>query len=132
MKVAVAVIIDDAGKILITRRPLKASHGGFWEFPGGKLEDNESLLSALKREINEEVGLEIIEADFLTQINHTYDQNHVELFVYCVHKFKGLAVCRESQMDMRWVGLADMASLQFPEANKQIIDLLQSSKMISA
>ena len=127
MKVAVAVIFDGAGQILITRRPLKASHGGFWEFPGGKLEENESPLSALKREISEEVGLEIFDAEFLTNISHTYDKKHVELFVYCVYKFEGSAVCRESQMDLRWVDLADMASFQFPEANEQIIDLLQTS-----
>ena len=132
VKVAVAVIFDGAGQVLITRRPLKASHGGFWEFPGGKLEDNESPLSALKREISEEVGLEILDADFLTNISHSYDKKDVELFVYCVYKFEGTAVCRESQMDMRWVDLADMVNFQFPEANELIINLLQSSKMVFA
>lgn len=131
MKVAVGVIIDNAGKILITRRPLEASHGGQWEFPGGKLEENESPLSALKREIREEVGLEIIDADFLTNIRHTYGLKNVELFVYCVSKFEGSARCRESQIDMRWINLAEMTNFQFPEANKKIIELLQTSKVTS-
>jgi 8-oxo-dGTP diphosphatase len=131
LKVAVGVIIDGAGQILVTRRPLEASHGGQWEFPGGKLEENESPMSALKREIREEVGLEIIDADFLTNIRHTYGLKNVELFVYCVYKFEGSARCCESQMDMRWVHLADMSSFQFPEANKKIIELLQTSKMVT-
>lgn len=128
MKVAVAVIFDGAGQILITRRSLEASHGGYWEFPGGKLEDDETALSALKREIKEEVGLDIIDAEFLTNIQYSYANKDVELFVYCVSNYEGLASCRESQMDMRWVTLSDISNFQFPAANKQIIDSLRSPR----
>ena len=124
VKVAVAVIFDGAGQILITRRPLNVSHGGFWEFPGGKLEENETPLSALKREIGEEVGLNIVQADFLTQIKHSYGTKDVELFVFFVTKYEGSPFCRESQMDMCWVSLDEINDLEFPEANQQIIDLL--------
>lgn len=131
MKVAVAVIIDSAGRILITRRSLKASHGGFWEFPGGKLEENEMPLSALKREISEEVGLDIIQAEFLIQIKHSYGTKDVELFVFCVNNYEGTALCRESQMDICWVSLEEITNFEFPEANKQIIDLLYSKIAIT-
>lgn len=60
MKVAVAIITNDQQEILVAQRPLHVPHGGRWEFPGGKLEANESAEDALVREIREEVNLEIL------------------------------------------------------------------------
>lgn len=128
MKVAIAVIIDGSGRILITRRPLHTSHGGQWEFPGGKLEDDETPPEALKREVMEEVGLEVVEADFLTIIEHSYGLKYVELFVYCVTEFHGTPSCCESQIDLRWIELSATHQFEFPEANKIIIDLLKRSR----
>ena len=127
MRVAVAVILDDKQRILITRRPLDAPHGGMWEFPGGKLEDDETPLAALEREVKEEVGLNVISADFLGQINHTYAHHSVILLVYGVHTFHGHAVCCEKQMDLKWVGMENLDDYEFPEANQQIIALIHQS-----
>ncbi|MBA2656091.1 MAG: 8-oxo-dGTP diphosphatase MutT [Tatlockia sp.] len=126
MKVAVALIIDKMQRVLITQRPTHASHGGFWEFPGGKLEAGELPSTALVREIKEEVGIDIIESCFLDSITHDYGSKVVNLLVFSVKKYRGQAYCREMQSDLRWVKLKELGQYNFPEANQQIIDLLQA------
>ncbi|MBA2652239.1 MAG: 8-oxo-dGTP diphosphatase MutT [Tatlockia sp.] len=126
MKVAVALILDEKQRVLITQRPAHASHGGFWEFPGGKLEAGELPSEALIREIKEEVGLDILDHSFLGSITHNYDTKTVDLLVFSVEKYRGDAYCRESQSDLRWVLVNELENYHFPEANKQIIELVQS------
>ena len=125
MKVAVAVITDKEQRILITRRPLHTSHGGFWEFPGGKLENEELATSALVREIKEEVGIDVTAYDYLGEICHTYDNRLISLLIYHVHDFLGEAICCESQMDLRWVQIEHLQQFQFPAANLKIIELIK-------
>ena len=124
MRVAVGIITDSNQNILITRRPLHVSHGGFWEFPGGKLEENEDPADALIREIKEEVGLQVLGCHYLGEINHTYDQNAVSLLVYHVDEHKGEAACLENQMDLRWVEVEKLSDFQFPAANDFIIKMI--------
>lgn len=124
MKVAIAVIIDDKQRILITQRSSHGSHGGMWEFPGGKLEGDETPFAALIREVHEEVGLDIIHGNFLGEIHHAYPNHSVSLLVYCVTSFTGNAVAREMQMDLRWVEFDSLKKLQFPAANVHVIDLI--------
>ena len=123
MKVAVAVIVDDQQRILITRRPLHAPLGGMWEFPGGKLEGNEPPKAALIREVKEEVGLDVRDCDYLGEINHTYLNHCVTLLVYCVRVFDGVAFPLEQQLDLRWVAVECLQEFEFPEANQQIVEL---------
>ena len=121
LKVAVAVITDTKHRILITRRSKTVAHPGLWEFPGGKLEAQESPLSALKREIHEEVGLNVLSADFLCTIGHCYEDRDVELIVYRINEFSGQARCCELQLDLRWVDLDSLNDYPFPAANVEII-----------
>ena len=129
MKVAVGVIIDDQQRILITQRPLHATHGGLWEFPGGKLEENEVPLDALIREIKEEVGLNVLQAEFLGALSHSYAAYSLELLIYCVFSFQGQAKAQEGQMDLRWVALDRLHDFKFPDANQQIIALYCASRV---
>jgi 8-oxo-dGTP diphosphatase len=124
VKVAVAIIVNDSGHILITQRPLHASHGGQWEFPGGKLENEETPLSALKREIKEEVGLDILSAEHVTTIQHTYGIKNVTLLFFLVKEYVGSPECQELQLDLRWVAYEDLKNYSFPEANEKIISML--------
>lgn len=125
MKVAVAVIADEKQRLLVTRRSSHASHGGMWEFPGGKLEDDETPFAALVREIYEEVGLEVMQGDFLGEVHHAYPKHSVTLLVYYVTSFNGQAVSRETQTDLRWVDFDALSHLEFPAANVHIIDLIK-------
>nr|WP_172597115.1 8-oxo-dGTP diphosphatase MutT [Legionella spiritensis] len=131
MRVAVAVIRDKNHRILITRRALHDSHGGFWEFPGGKLEDGEDARQALYREIREEVGIEIITSHFLGDINHQYENKSVTLSIFMVEHFKGHAQCLESQIDLRWVDQAELPGYQFPAANYAIFSLIDNAMVDS-
>lgn len=124
MKVAVAIIFDEQQRVLITQRPEAAAHGGLWEFPGGKLEEGESPVAALIREIKEEVGLEILEYSFLDSVIHDYGKKTVELLVFSVSEYQGQAYCREAQTDLRWVHLAELGLFNFPEANERVIKLI--------
>jgi 8-oxo-dGTP diphosphatase len=125
MKVAVAVITDDQQKILITRRPQNISYGGFWEFPGGKLERNETPGLALIREIKEEVGLDVLTYEFLGEIHYPSHQQTISLMVHHVMHFSGNATRRERQMDTRWVEFNLLSQYNFPPANVEIIELIQ-------
>lgn len=125
MKVAVAVIIDDAHRVLITRRALTISHGGYWEFPGGKLEPGESATQALIREIREEVELDIFYPQFIGEIEHTYGEKDVHLLVFMINQFTGTARCCEEQMDLSWTTFDELKNYKFPEANHRIIEMIQ-------
>ena len=127
MRVAVAVITDAKQRILITRRAEHASHGGLWEFPGGKLEADELPSSALAREIKEEVGLDVMAYNFLGEVRHLYNDRPISLLVYHVHQYQGEAVCREEQMDLRWVELESLQNFHFPAANVEIIELVRQT-----
>lgn len=126
INVAVAVIFNDKRHILVTQRSPDASHGGLWEFPGGKIESDEAPIDALHREIWEEVGLNELKADFLSMISHEYTDKKVNLFVYCVNSYQGKAVCRESQSDLLWLPLPELRNYSFPAANLAILSLLEN------
>lgn len=124
MKVAVAVISDNQQRILITQRPFHVPHGGYWEFPGGKLEENELAEHALIREIKEEVGLDVHQYQFLGQINHQYPDRSVQLLIFHITQFSGEAACLEGQLNMKWVERENLNLNDFPEANHGIFDLI--------
>lgn len=118
--VAVGVIRDGDGNILLTRRASHAHQGGLWEFPGGKLEADESVAQALRRELREEVGITVKNAHPLIKINHRYPELRVLLDVWQVTDFSGTADAREGQA-MRWVAPQRLSAYTFPAANLPII-----------
>lgn len=127
MKVAVAIIFNENKEILITQRALSNSHGGLWEFPGGKLEADELPAHALIREIKEEVGIHVISYQFLGEIRHDYNGKQVELLIFLVEQYKGIAQPNETQLDLRWVRLSELTNYEFPAANLHIIDLIKQT-----
>lgn len=122
IKAAIAVIMDDQRRLLITQRAAHLSKGGCWEFPGGKLESNESPEHALIRETREEVGLDIISYHYLGEVHHAYETYLVILYGYVVNQYRGDARCCESQTGIRWVHLDELQAYDFPEANRQLIE----------
>ena len=124
VKVAVGVVFDSERRILITQRPLHVSHGGFWEFPGGKLEQDELAEHALIREIKEELGIDIHECQHMGDVHHTYPDKSVQLIVFKVTHFTGTPKCNEGQLDMKWSTINELSSNDFPEANHAILDMI--------
>ncbi|MEM8504022.1 MAG: A/G-specific adenine glycosylase [Cyanobacteria bacterium P01_D01_bin.1] len=123
-QIGVAVITDSQGKILIDRRKQEGLLGGLWEFPGGKIEPGESEEDCVKREIKEELDIEIEVGTKLITIEHTYTHFKVTLNVFnCAH-IGGEPKPIECD-EIQWVTLDQIDKYPFPKANGQIIDALR-------
>ncbi len=122
--VAVGVLQNAHAKILICRRHEHLHQGGLWEFPGGKVEQDEDVLHALQREFREEVGITIESAEPLIQIPFRYPDKSVLLDVFRVTAFFGEASGMEGQ-DIQWIATNQLNSVLFPEANRAIIHAVQ-------
>ena len=130
--VAAAVIRNDAGEIFIAKRPDDKHQGGLWEFPGGKVEEGEPVKQALARELDEELGIQVLDCRPLIQIPHHYPDKSVLLDVFEVSSFSGEPYGREGQ-PVKWISNTELVSYEFPEANRPIIDacLLPSTLAIT-
>jgi 8-oxo-dGTP diphosphatase len=113
--VAVGVIIDDK-QILLSRRPDHVHQGGKWEFPGGKVEPNETVAQALDRELFEELGIRVTSCFPLCCIEHDYGDKKVLLDTYIVDGFEGQPVGKEQQ-PVAWHAINDLGYVKFPAAN---------------
>ena len=122
--VAVAVIKNSDGQYFIAQRPQDSHQGGLWEFPGGKIESNESVLEALERELLEEVGITLVQASPLIQIHHDYSDKSVFLDVWKIESFTGTASGNEGQQTI-WINESDFSCYDFPVANLPIIKAIQ-------
>ena len=123
--VAVGVIVDRARNVLITRRAQDSHQGGLWEFPGGKVEDGESLQVALARELSEELGIGIEATRPLLEVHHDYGDKAVLLDVHLVEGFTGTPRGLEQQ-PLKWVPVASLHQFSFPAANVPIVDAVQN------
>ncbi len=131
LAVAVGVIIHK-DKVLIAKRKKTATHGDLWEFPGGKIEQGETVISALNRELEEEIGINIIKASPLILIPYTYtytNNNKVLLYINVVTEFKDerqltLASTGKEGQKIKWVEISRLKSFHFPAANKGVIKAL--------
>ena len=119
LHVAAAVIRDERGRILISRRAAGVHQGGLWEFPGGKLEPGEDVQAALRRELREELGIEAGRLSPLIRVPWDYPDRQVLLDVWEVLDFRGTPHGREGQ-PLRWVSLEDLSGYEFPAANRPI------------
>jgi|AntRauTorcE11897_2_1112592.scaffolds.fasta_scaffold64764_1 8-oxo-dGTP diphosphatase len=122
--VAVGVIVDAQGRVLVARRAHEQHLGGLWEFPGGKLEPGERAEQALYRELKEELAIEVKHARPFCLIQHNYPDKAVLLDVWLVESFTGTPAGAENQ-PLRWLPPARLDAAEFPEANRTIILRLQ-------
>lgn len=123
VRVVAAAIRREDGKILLSLRPTHAAHGGLWEFPGGKLEPGERPLSGLARELDEELGIQIVAATPLIRIRHRYPEKSVDLAVFEVCAWRGSAHGREGQR-IEWVAADRLSDRRFPAANRPVVTAL--------
>lgn len=128
--VAVGVIRNRDGKILVARRSANQHLGGLWEFPGGKVEAGESVNQALARELHEELGIDVLSQSALCRIQHDYSDKSVLLDVWNVHEFSGTAQGKEGQ-PLRWLYPHELKHTDFPQANRAIIRALQLPDFIA-
>lgn len=122
--VAVGVIEDGQGRILIARRPKHLHQGGLWEFPGGKVAEGEDIICALRRELHEELGIEVSQTRPLIKIEHDYGDKQVLLDVHRVVCFQGEAHGLEGQ-PVQWVSIGKLGDYEFPVANRGILNAIR-------
>lgn len=122
--VAVGVVKNPRQQILIARRPAEKSHGGCWEFPGGKVGREETVTAALHRELLEELNLDTVAFRPLIAVDHDYPDYSVRLHVYLVYKWRGDVHGREGQL-LRWVEIDRLDRYRYPRANRHILSALQ-------
>jgi A/G-specific adenine glycosylase len=119
-----AAVIRDRKKILITQRPEKGLLGGLWEFPGGKKEPRESLEQCLKREIQEELNIEIQVGERFIQVRHAYTHFKITLHCFFCRKLKG-RILPIGVKDFRWVYPEELERFPFPRADQKVIEYLK-------
>ncbi|MEA3303911.1 MAG: Nudix family hydrolase [Pseudomonadota bacterium] len=124
LHVAVAVLRNAEGKILLSRRRKGTHLAGLWEFPGGKLEAGESLSGALRREIKEELGIQILTHRPLIQISHSYPEKQVFLDVHLVNAWQGTAAGMEGQQ-IAWAAAAEIDEYHLPPADRPIVTAIR-------
>ncbi len=122
--VAVGLLLNENAEVLVALRPADVHQGGLWEFPGGKLEPNESVEQALGREFDEELGIAIHGCSPFIQVRHDYVDKSVLLDVWTVGGFTGSPRGREGQ-EVEWRKIAELRETDFPEANESIIRALR-------
>jgi 8-oxo-dGTP diphosphatase len=121
--VVTAAVVRRGEQFLVTKRPRGVHLEGCWEFPGGKAEPNETLADCLKREILEELGTTARVDRELLSVTHEYPERTVELhFFACTLDGEPRALLNQ---DIRWVDRAELASLDLPPADAELIALLQ-------
>lgn len=128
LHVAVAVIRNNQQQVLLSFRAKKKHQGGLWEFPGGKVEQDETVVQALNRELEEELGISVVQSNPLIQIRHAYPDLTVLLDVHEVIAFTGEPEGKEGQ-PIRWVATTELAEYEFPAANVPIVQAVQLPKL---
>lgn len=118
--IGVGVIWNTQQQILIDRRRPEGAMGGMWEFPGGKLEPGETVEECIKRELMEELGVEVEVGDRLITIEHDYSHLRVTLTVHHCRYLGGVPQPIECE-EIRWVTLDEIEQYSFPAANVQIV-----------
>lgn len=134
-KVAVAILRED-GKTLLCQRKKSARYALKWEFPGGKVENNESAVACLKRELKEELGIEAEVGDLFFRQEYTYsDSGSFEILYYLVRSYRPMAEgLRDDAFEqIRWIPENQLNEIDLLEGNREVVKLLtQQTTPISA
>lgn len=128
IQVAAAIIENEQGLLLIARRRPEKTQGGLWEFPGGKLEEGESPEECLRRELMEEMGIEIAVQEYFGMNDHRYEAIHIQLIAYEAKLVAG-EIRLIDHDEYRWVRKEMLADYSFAPADiKFVIMLMQGEK----
>ena len=122
--IAVGLVFDEAGRLLIQRRPDDGLLGGLWEFPGGKQEEGESMEEACRREVQEELGVGMDDVEPFYTLSHAYSHFKITLHAFRGRLADGPPEARENQ-PWQWVPVDALDDFAFPRANRRLIEELE-------
>lgn len=125
LTVVALALENNAKEVLIVQRPETTHYPFYWEFPGGKIEPNETPENALCREIFEEIDLTIQPSDLtpLCFATHMYPHAHVTILLFRCNKWAGNIKMKEGQPAYQWVKTNKIKDLKMPEGNYKILDV---------
>jgi 8-oxo-dGTP diphosphatase len=129
MKRVVAAVIEKDGKLLVCQRTRHQTMPLKWEFPGGKIEEGEQPRDALRRELEEELGIEARIGDEIARVRHNYPNGStVELRFYIVREYKGEIENRIFR-DLQWSTPKALPSYDFLEADESVVNDLAAGRI---
>jgi 8-oxo-dGTP diphosphatase len=132
VKVAVGIITDTNGRVLLCQRPIGKPYPLQWEFPGGKVEAGETVEACLRRELQEELGVVAVIGRLYHRQHFVYpDSGAYEVFYYLVHRFTG-RIQNISFEDLCWVATSDLPAYDILEGNKDVVQKLVHEQNLSA
>ncbi|ASK86994.1 (deoxy)nucleoside triphosphate pyrophosphohydrolase [Sphingorhabdus sp. SMR4y] len=131
--VVAAALVDQNGRILVQKRPAGKPMAGLWEFPGGKVEIGETPEAALVRELKEELGIDVDEADLepVTFASDALGARHLILLLYIGKKWSGDVRSAELQ-DVQWLEIEAIRNLPMPPADGPLVQKLANRLRTSA
>ena len=113
-------LLKQDDRFLIAKRPEHVLMSNYWEFPGGKIEDHETQFDALIRELQEEVAVKIIHADFLAQFQAVFPDRIIQLNLWQIKKHLHTPKGNEGQ-EIRWVKAVEFIDYEFLPSNKELL-----------
>jgi len=127
--VAIAVVVVD-NRVLVCQRKDKDTFGGYWEFPGGKRDGNESIEQCLRRELREELDIEVEPVSACPVVRHSYPHVHLALHPFLCRLMSGQPKLIECQK-LAWVLPGELGEYKFPPANATMIrDIVERLKSV--
>lgn len=126
MRIAIGIILNSKNQILITQRALDSHYGGYWEFPGGKIEEREREEQALVRELKEELNLDVKEPVFWCK-----HQDEHDFYIYGVKEYTGQLKLQAQQTSYRWVNLREVEQFKFPPSNQAMFKIIRKRIKVS-
>jgi 8-oxo-dGTP diphosphatase len=119
--VVACALVDEDNRVLIAKRPGDKHMGGLWEFPGGKVEENETPEEAIIRELAEELGIDVTQSCLapLTFASHDYDKFHLLMPLYICRQWNGEVEAKEGQ-ELTWVRANRLSGYEMPPADEPL------------
>ncbi len=127
-RVAAGILRDQSGRVLIAERTGDHLFAGLWEFPGGKLKEGEESLSALSRELGEELGIEIVDQSLFMSLEHDYPDRSVCIDFYLIEHWLNTPESRDGQ-ELKWIRPDELTEELLLPADGPVIKALQRLRM---
>lgn len=124
LHVAAGILRDKAGRVLISERLCGGSFGGMWEFPGGKIGPDETSTQALRRELIEEIGVEVTHSQPFMSLNHEYRDRTVDIEFFLISDWRNEPIGREGQR-LRWVDAESLDAAELLPADVRVVEAIK-------